>query len=310
MRQKALKPWHGCVFFVIVMALFFLLGVPMQRRWGLYGVAATEIMLLILAFLFIWVMGYSWKTLLPVKKPKAFAILGTLLIWIGAYLIDMVVSLIQYRLFPTFANAVNNGLNEVIYSVPFLLSIVIVAIFPAICEEAVHRGVIIHTLYNIRKEWVVVLLMGIYFGLFHADFIRFLPTAILGAAISFVMLETENIFYASFFHFANNCFPLLLQELLSSVESTAVDTSTEFLEVSVVSIGLYMIFSVVSPFLLYLGTYLLHYEKDAVKPLFPKEHRKKAILWITIPSVALLVIGWMLMFVGMVFDPVFKNMLG
>ena len=55
-----------------------------------------------------------------------------------------------------------------IYSVPFWVSVIVVALLPAICEEAVHRGVIIHTMYRIRKEWLVVLIMGIYFGLFHA----------------------------------------------------------------------------------------------------------------------------------------------
>ncbi len=305
MRQKALKPWHGAVFFAIVMALFFLIGVPMQTYWGMYGLAATELLLLLLAFIFIKVMGYSWKMLLPLKKPEAFPLLGTFLIWIGAYLIDMVVMLIQYRLFPMQTNAVNNGLNDVIYSVPFWASVVIVSVLPAICEEAVHRGVILHTLYTIRKEWLVVLIMGIYFGVFHTDPIRFLPTAILGAAISFIMLETENIFYASFFHFVNNLFPLLMQQLVSSEMAGDAEIS----EIPLISIGLYMIFAVIAPFLLYLGNYLLNYEKGIIKPLFPKGKRKKAILGIGIPSLLLLVVGWIVMLVGIMFDPVFKNML-
>ena len=61
--------------------------------------------------------------------------------------------------------AVSGGLDDVIYSVPFWVSIIVVSVLPAICEEAVHRGVIIHTMYRIRKEWLVVLIMGIYFGL-------------------------------------------------------------------------------------------------------------------------------------------------
>ena len=309
MKQRALKPWHGVVFFVIVMAIFFLIGVPIQTYLGIYGVAVTELMLLILALIFVKVMGYSWKTLLPVQKPRAFALLGTILIWIGAYLIDLVVMLIQYRLFPIQTNAVNAGLNDVIYSVPFLISVVIVSILPAICEEAVHRGVIIHTLYTIRKEWLVVLIMGIYFGLFHTDPIRFLPTAILGAAISYIMLETENIVYASFFHFVNNFFPLLLQQLLSLFGSSNVTTNSSAVEVPIASIGLYMMFATITPFLLYLGHYLLHYKKGASRPFFPKEKRLKIILWIVIPTLVLLVVGWILMLFGILFDPVFSEIM-
>lgn len=309
MRQRALEPWHGLGFFAIVMLLFFLLGAPMQMAWGLYGVAATELMLLILALIFAKVMGYSWKTLFPVRKPAMFPMIGVICIWIGAYLLDMVVALIQYRLFPLQSNIVNNGLNDVIYSVPFLVSVIIVAVMPAICEEVVHRGVILHTLYPIRKEWLVVLIMGIYFGVFHTDPIRFLPTAILGAAISFVMLETENMVYPVCFHFINNFFPLLLQQVMSLVGTADTQTGAVVLEVPVASIGLYMMFAAVSPFFLYLGYYLLHYEKGMIRPFFPKEKRTKTILWIVIPTVVLLVVGWIIMLLGIMFDPVFKNLL-
>ena len=80
--------------------------------------------------------------------------LGTILMWISVYILTMVVSLIQYRLFPRQMEAVSGGLDDVIYSVPFWVSIIVVAVLPAICEEAVHRGVIIHTMYRIRKEWL------------------------------------------------------------------------------------------------------------------------------------------------------------
>lgn len=309
MKQKALEPWQGTAFFAIVMMSLLIVGAPMQIAWGLYGVAATEILLLILAIIFVKVMGYPLKTLFPVRKPEAFPLLGVILIWIGAYLLDMIVMLIQYRLFPAHTNAVNTGLNDVIYSVPFFVSVVIVAVLPAICEEAVHRGVILHTLYTVRKEWLVVLIMGIYFGIFHTDPIRFLPTAILGAAISFVMLETENMVYPAFFHFVNNFLPLILQEVISHFGVSDAQTGASVLEVPIVSIGLYMMFAMVSPFLIYLGNYLLHHEKGIIRPLFPKGKRKKAILWIGIPSILLLLIGWILMFLGILFDPVFHGLM-
>ena len=43
MRKRPLKPWHGVVFFVFIMVVFFLVCVPMQMYWGMYGLAATEI---------------------------------------------------------------------------------------------------------------------------------------------------------------------------------------------------------------------------------------------------------------------------
>ena len=59
MREKTLKPWHGAAFFSVNYDCVFVVCVPLQSHFGLYGVAATEIILLILALLFAKVMGYS-----------------------------------------------------------------------------------------------------------------------------------------------------------------------------------------------------------------------------------------------------------
>ena len=59
MREKTLKPWHGAAFFLLVMIVFFVICVPLQSYFGLYGVAVTEIILLIMALIFAKVMGHS-----------------------------------------------------------------------------------------------------------------------------------------------------------------------------------------------------------------------------------------------------------
>ena len=100
MREKTLKPWHGAAFFLLIMIVFFAICVPLQSHFGLYGVAATEIILLILALLFAKVMGYSLRSLFPVHSPEGLPMLGTILMWISSYILAMVVSLIQYHLFP------------------------------------------------------------------------------------------------------------------------------------------------------------------------------------------------------------------
>ena len=41
-----------------------------------------------------------------------------------------------------------------------------------------HRGVILHSLKSLKREWLIVLVMGILFGLFHGSLWRFVPTAV------------------------------------------------------------------------------------------------------------------------------------
>ncbi|MCI6431428.1 MAG: type II CAAX endopeptidase family protein [Oliverpabstia sp.] len=320
MKRRALKPWHGIVFFILIMAAFFFICVPMQAYWEMYGLAATELLILVMALIFTKVMGYPLKVLFPVKKPEFLPILGTCIIWGSTYLLDMVIMLIQYRLFPIQMEQLNSGLNEVMFSVPVFVTILVVSIMPAICEEAVHRGVIIHTLYSVRKEWLVVLIMGIYFGLFHSDPLRFLPTAILGAAISYIMLETENMVYPSFFHCINNLFPILLQVFLygslqnsimqeaQQVGEQMIRNNTE-IQIPLVSIGIYMIFAAASPFGLYLGNYLLHHKKGMKRTFIPRRNGWKTILGILLPTVLLFGTGMMIIIYGILFDPVMKHML-
>ncbi len=69
-------------------------------------------------------------------------------------------------------------------------------------------------MYRIRKEWLGRSDHGYLLRAFHANPLRFLPTAILGAAMSYIMLETENMVYSSAFHMVNNLLPMLLQEML------------------------------------------------------------------------------------------------
>lgn len=314
MNRRALKPWHGIVFFIIVMLVFFFICVPIQGLFGLYGLAITELILLIMALIFAKIMRYPWKVLFPVQKPQVLHLLGIFLLWISAYLLDMVVMLIQYRLFPEQMYAVNSGLNEVIYSLPFFISMFIVAVMPAICEEAVHRGVIIHTLYTIRKEWLVVLIMGIYFGLFHADPFRFLPTAILGAVISYIMLETENILYGAFFHFINNLLPSLYSEIITFIYPEQMIQQAEMTQIPLATIGIYMVFAMAAPFGIYLGNYLLHHKKGIRRPFIAKEKLVSTILKITIPTALLFGIGIILYVAAILFDPItaeiLKNAMG
>lgn len=311
MKRRPLKPWHGVVFFILIMTAFFLLCVPMQMYWGIAGLAGTELLLLVMALVFAKVMGFPLRTLFPVKKPSILPVIGTILIWFSSYLLDMVLILIQYRLFPMKMEQLNSGLSGIMTSVPFILSVFLIAVMPAVCEEAVHRGVIIHTLYTIRKKWLVVVIVGIYFGLFHTDPLRFLPTAVMGAALSYIMLETENMVYPSLFHFVNNFYPILMQYLLlwrtssnpmledaQQIGEELLDQSG--LQVPIAAIGIYMIFAAAAPFGLYLGNYLLHYQKGKPRKFLPQDKKWTTICKIALPSILLLGFGMILTVLGVI----------
>ncbi|MDD5900002.1 MAG: type II CAAX endopeptidase family protein [Lachnospiraceae bacterium] len=275
MEEKRLKPWHGILTFVVMMVIFVLAGYPIQRKLGLLGVGITELLLLVMAVGAALIFKQNLKQVFPVRLPRIREIIGVLLFWAGGFVLSMVVTLIIAVLFPQEMEQVSGGLNSVMTDGAMWMSILIVSILPAICEEAVHRGFIQHTFQGVKKQWVVVLSMGLIFGVFHLDPLRFATTAVLGACMTWVLLKTGNMVLSSIYHAVNNLFPVLISFATASAVSTvAEDGAAAAEEVSVfgadprmglIAVAAYLMLSVVAPPLMLAGTALLKPKGEKIK---------------------------------------------
>ena len=98
------------------------------------------------------------REVFPLKKPHFSGIAGTILIWVGTFLCEMVLLLILSLFFPEQILEVNDGLSSSIAAGPFLLSFVTVAISPAICEEVLFRGTFVSSLRGRLGKWAVLLI--------------------------------------------------------------------------------------------------------------------------------------------------------
>ena len=77
------------------------------------------------------------------------------------------------------------------------------ALIPAICEEILFRGFLLGAFKGESKKskiWAVVM-VGILFGIMHLNFIRIVPTAILGILFAYCALATKSIWTSVFMHF-------------------------------------------------------------------------------------------------------------
>ena len=277
--QKKMKPWHGIIAFVVIMAVFIVVGIPIQARFGMFGVAITELMLLAMAIGAALIFKQNLKEVFPIKLPKLREVFGVLVFWMGGFLLAMIGIMIQTILFPQEMATVTGGLNGLMSSKGVILGILIASVMPAICEEAVHRGFILHTFKDIKRPWVIVLSMGVIFGIFHLSPFRFVQTAILGACMTWVMLKTENMVLPALFHGVNNLLPVLisfaLQDAMTSVSAvTTADgpTATAVVEVvnsgwaaNVGAIGMYMMLGLVALPLMLAGTALLKKKGEKIK---------------------------------------------
>ena len=164
---RTVKPniYTGLIVFVVVLVLMVLVAVPMQLAWGMWGLALTEVMLLICAIVPAVIFKWDLREIFRLSRPTVRQVFGVLVLWLGAYLAVAAVTMITAYLFPEGMGYVSNELLKFFGSVPFPLTLFIVALMPAVCEEALHRGLILHT-FRGKNKWVTMMGMGLIFGIF------------------------------------------------------------------------------------------------------------------------------------------------
>ena len=208
-EKRRLNPLYGIGLFFIIMVLFIFVFAPLQFRFGMVGLLLTELGLLFVTLLAVRLTKQSFREVFPIRRPRFGQIVGTILIWVGCFLFVMLVTLASMMIFPEGFLDISSNMSSMFSSVPAFFSFLIVAVSPAICEEAMHRGFIMHTFRGITRDWVVVLCIGLIFGLFHLDPYRFLPTALLGMGLAYVMRKSNNMLLPALFHFINNSISFL-----------------------------------------------------------------------------------------------------
>ena len=310
-NRKTLKVYHGIIMLILSAVCVFFVSPILGANLGLYGTLLNEILLLVLAVALTAVVRGDFKQVFPIHKPKLSAVFGTILLWIGSFLAIMIITMIIAYFFPEEVIGVSQGLGMEFASLTFIISFVIVPISPAICEEAVFRGVVMHSFDNGKNKWISIVVTGLIFGAFHGNIWRFVPTALLGIMLGYIVYETDNMIYGALFHAINNAMPLLSifamksmysNEMFQSQMSTMTDNG-----IPLISIGMYVMYGAAIPLLLTIGNYLIHKgTKHAKNSLFTKEERMKLVVLLLI-SGAFLVVGFFIIIFSLLFDPSVLN---
>lgn len=133
-------------------------------------------------------------TLLIVPSFFVAAMLNTFAIYILQFIGDV----------PTQSIPVPKTLSELI------VGILIVGVTPAICEEMMHRGIMLSA-YEKRGSMKAIVISAIFFGIFHFDITNLLGATFLGLLIGYYVVKTNSIFAGVLAHFLNNSLNEVLQ---------------------------------------------------------------------------------------------------
>lgn len=208
-------PTAAVVFLAWVAVLFVSGEYVLARTLGPAGLVAAEWLLLLLpAILFVTFGSYDAAATFSLPLPSPRSLAGAALLAGGAT--PLIWGLIWLQ---SFALPIPPGLAEAMERLitartagQLAWTLFGVALTPALCEEAVFRGVLLSSTRAL-PAWRAVLLNGVAFGAFHLSFetpVRFLPAACLGIVIAWAVLVSGSIWTGVLMHLLNNASIVLL----------------------------------------------------------------------------------------------------
>ena len=259
--QERLKPWMSVVLFAVGVLYLITAGAYMQTKWGTAGLVLSELGFLALAVLFCVITRVKIKEVFPIKKITVRDFFGVVFMFIGGFLLNMTCMGISMTILSLLGKTeVFNevaGLQEFLFGnqPKFIIIVLTAAVMPAICEEAFMRGAILSGFRSLKKDWVIILLVGLFFGILHLSPLRFLNTACLGAILAYIMVKRNNILLPMLLHFLNNVISSISGFFGSSQEadiSSVLDTINP-----VMLLGSFLIFTFTAPIMLVVGAILL-----------------------------------------------------
>lgn len=174
------------------------------------------IMVLIPAIMYLCMFKKKPKQMLDdfgFKKINAKSVLICFAIGILAFIVNLFVSnffsilLSEIGFNPQYSSS--GGISYDTFP-NFLYGVLTIAILPAICEEFVHRGLILRGAGKTVGYKKAIVISSILFGLMHLNIQQFFYTAIMGFLMALVNVMTMSIYPSIIVHFCNNFINVLI----------------------------------------------------------------------------------------------------
>lgn len=200
-QNEHVRYGQAILLYAVACVLMVTVGFGAQAISPRIGLAITLLFVLLLPAL----LFARWKRV-PIRealrlRPVGPALMVTsLLAGIGGWgiAILLVILLDKFGL-----SAIAGGSLSVSSTAELFLVLIVGAVMPGICEEALFRGAIQGVLER-RGKWFAILLSGVLFGLFHMDPVRIIAASLLGVFFGWLVVRTGSIVPAMLAHFANN----------------------------------------------------------------------------------------------------------
>lgn len=121
----------------------------------------------------------------------------------------------------------------------YIISLISLAVIPAICEELIFRGVLVTALKSKGKIFAVII-SSIMFAIFHFSPSQLIYPFCFGLILSIIFLRTNNIIFSILLHFINNALSLSIQ-YFSSNSGVAFTHSASNLIYAIITLAIWIV---------------------------------------------------------------------
>lgn len=202
---------------VVLFLMIMYLGTAVSVRSPFGGTVVNQLLILAVPLLVVWYMKSDVKVLFSLKAPSPKSVLGGGLLYIGTFLLMLVISAGLTRIFPESTQNLEQSFEDILKQ-PFFLILLVVAVMPAIGEELFFRGFLCGSLRYRHGAFWGILFSSLIFGAFHMSLVKLLPTAMLGACFAYIGYASGSIFIGMFLHFLNNFLSMASMEYPAQME--------------------------------------------------------------------------------------------
>ena len=229
--NKRTSMYKAGMLMLTVLILFFAASVVIMLIPGIYS-DDSLISLYVINTLLVSIVSILFPTLIFIKKfapqdfhmrrPRVSQCLLALAMGVGVFLLAAAVNSVFYELFYlTGANTdiANTPLPQMGGVIPFLTSMLVIAVIPAISEEMLFRGALLYSwrgLGRMRSAFLTALL----FGLLHMSLPSFPALFLIGFILGLLAYDARSILPGVIIHFMNNALSLSVS-MLETPEAAA-----------------------------------------------------------------------------------------
>ena len=204
--KKGGTPTTGDTWFILCFTfiLYLYIGSIIQMKYRIGGIFGSQILIVAIPILYAIYTRKNLRKTFSLKLCRVSKLAFSFVFFIGVFLMENTVSTVLYYFFPQEFDSTSSGLESVLLGGGKLVTYLVVAFTPAICEEFLFRGFVFSGFKSRYKAWTAIILSAVMFGAYHTSVIRFLPTTILGISFAFMLYYSGSIIPSMICHCFNN----------------------------------------------------------------------------------------------------------